>query len=83
VQLQAIVNPIKFAGNGYDAAGTHNVPSILAQGGDDYFMVATVQDAGVAPPVVKVEGVGLDAKVTVGGRRITFDGEKIVIADAP
>ncbi|MEI7832153.1 MAG: hypothetical protein WCJ56_03010 [bacterium] len=83
VQLQAIVNPIKFAGNGYDAAGMRNIPSILAQGGDDYFMVATVQDAGVAPPAVKVEGVGLDAKVTVGGRRITFDGEKIVIADAP
>jgi hypothetical protein len=62
------------------AAAPRRIPSIFAQGGDDFFLVATVQDVSSPPPQVKVEGTGLDAKVTVGGQTIRFDGQKIVLA---
>lgn len=51
---------------------------LFAEGGDDYFAVITVQ-RGEAPQV-KIHGRGLDATVTVGRRKISFDGEKIVLA---
>ncbi|MEI7834242.1 MAG: hypothetical protein WCJ56_13720, partial [bacterium] len=44
-----------------------------------FFLVATLQQ-GPAPEITVV-GTGLDAKVTVGGRVISFDGTKIIIAD--
>jgi hypothetical protein len=62
------------------AAAPRRIPSIFAQGGDDFFLVATVQDVSSPAPQVKVEGTGLDAKVTVGGQTIRFDGQKIVLA---
>jgi hypothetical protein len=77
VQLKAEVNDVKMGGKGEGTS--RKIPSLLAQGGDDFFLVATVQDADAVPPAVKVEGSGLDAKVTVGGRKIRFDGQKIVI----
>ena len=58
------------------------IPSILARGGNAFFLVATLQDAETAPPEVKITGTGLDATVTVGARRVTFDGRQIVIVDA-
>jgi hypothetical protein len=58
------------------------VPLIVAQGGDDFFLVATVQDAKAAPPEVKVQGAGLEATVTVGGQTIRFDGHKIVMGSS-
>ncbi len=58
------------------------IPSIHARGGDAFFLVATVQPAGAAPPEVKVSGTGLDAVVTVGARRVTFDGTRVVFSDA-
>ena len=60
-------------------------PSILATGGDEFFLIATVQDADAAPTEVTVKGAGLGAVATVGGRRVSFDPGppgKIVIADA-
>ena len=51
--------------------------AIKATGGDDYFAVITVQNG--AAPVVKVEGEGLSAKVTVGTQTVTFDGARIVL----
>jgi hypothetical protein len=62
---------------------TKKVPLIQATGGDDFFFVATVQDAKTAPPEIKTEGTGLDARVRVGARTIRFDGERIHIAGQP
>jgi len=67
---------------------TRKIPSILATGGDSFFLVVTIGPAGVAPPEVKIKGSGLDAQVTVGNRRVRFDGPgesgpaKIAISDA-
>jgi hypothetical protein len=46
-------------------------------GSDGFFVVITLRRG--APPEMKVEGAGLDARVTVGERRIRFDGERIVL----
>jgi hypothetical protein len=59
------------------------VPGLYAQGGDSFFLVATIQDAQKPAPDVKIDGEGLEAKVTVGRRRIAFVGTKIVISDGP
>ncbi|MGD0896716.1 MAG: hypothetical protein ABR915_02700 [Thermoguttaceae bacterium] len=58
-------------------------PLVLADGGDAYFVVVTVQPAGSKRPEVKVDGAGLDAQVSVGHRAIRFDGTKIRIGEAP
>jgi hypothetical protein len=50
---------------------------IQARSNDSFFVVVTVQRKDA--PAVKVEGTGLDAKVTVGQRTVRFDGEKIVL----
>lgn len=71
----------KSAGSG---AGEQDIPftikAVAAQGADvkdgHFFMVATLQ-RGPAPEV-KVEGMGLDAKVKVGGQQVRFDGTKII-----
>jgi hypothetical protein len=56
------------------------VHGVFATGGDDFFCVITVRRGD--PPEVKVTGRGLDAKVTVGGREVRFDGKKILFSDA-
>jgi hypothetical protein len=53
--------------------------AIRATGGDEYFAIITVQNG--AAPAIKVDGEGLSARVSVGGRRIHFDGEKIHLRD--
>jgi len=53
-----------------------SLEAVFAEGGDEFFVVATLQRG--EPPAVKVEGKGLDAKVRVGGRVVSFDGQKIV-----
>jgi hypothetical protein len=50
---------------------------VEATGGDNFFVIITLQRKD-APPV-KVEGEGLAAVATVGGRTVRFDGEKIVL----
>jgi len=50
---------------------------IEARGCDEYFAVITVQNG--AAPVVKVEGEGIDARVTVGDRLLRFDEGKLVL----
>jgi|GEM_PF-1739597 len=42
-----------------------------------FFAIITLQQ-GPAPEV-KVEGTGLDAKVTIGGQRVRFDGQRVTI----
>lgn len=50
--------------------------AVFAEGGDDFFVVATLQRGD--PPPVKIEGVGLNARARVGNRVVAFDGEKTV-----
>jgi hypothetical protein len=49
------------------------------KGADHFFAIMTLQ-RGPAPKVV-VEGQGLDAKVTVGSRKVSFDGQKVLFSD--
>ena len=47
--------------------------------GDGFLVIMTLQEGD--PPPLKVEGAGADATVTVGGRTVRFDGEKIVLGE--
>ena len=49
--------------------------AVFAEGGNEFFVVATLQRG--APPPVKIEGKGLGAKARVGRQTVRFDGEKI------
>jgi hypothetical protein len=46
-------------------------------GGDQFFMVATLQRG--QPPALQVQGEGLKAVVKVGKQTVRFDGRKIVL----
>jgi hypothetical protein len=63
---------------------TFTAPGIFVSGANaadgNFFVIVTIQKGQGAQ--VKVEGKGLDAKATVGNRRIAFDGGKIVVAAA-
>jgi hypothetical protein len=50
---------------------------VKATGGEDYFVVITFQRK--APPEVTVEGRGLNARVSVGGQTVRFDGARILV----
>ncbi len=50
---------------------------VKATGGDDFFVVITFQRG--EPPAVTMEGQGLNARVTVGGQTVRFDGERILL----
>jgi hypothetical protein len=50
---------------------------VFAEGGDDFFVIVTVQRGD--PPQVSVGGGGLDAEVTIGERTVRFDGQKIIL----
>jgi hypothetical protein len=52
--------------------------NLSAAGGDEYFVVFTIQNGPA--PAVKVEGDGAKARVSVGGRTVSFDGAKIVLS---
>jgi len=60
-------------------ASTNTVSVDGIKGKDNFFTIMTLQ-RGAAPKVV-VEGQGLDAKVTVGSRKVSFDGQKVVFSD--
>ena len=47
-------------------------------GSADHYMVFTIQNG--APPAIKVEGQGVEAKVSVGQQTVWFDGARIVFA---
>jgi len=55
------------------------INALRVPGEDHFFFVGTIVESGKEHPAVKVNGKGLDAKVTVGGRTVRFDGEKIVL----
>jgi hypothetical protein len=58
---------------------TNKVEAVAALGPDHFFTVATLQ-RGPAP-AVRVEGQGLAARITVGARTVSFDGEKVVFGE--
>ena len=63
-------------------AGTeYNAPNLLHAGGRDfYFCVITLSPDGKHAEA-KVSGEGRGATVTVGGRTVRFDGERVVLGD--
>jgi len=75
VKIESGADQIKIGTARKGFHGTLN--RIKAEGGDDYFVVLTFQ-RGRAPKVT-VDGTGLDAKATVGGQTVRFDGEKIIV----
>jgi len=66
-------------GLGKPGSKTLTHPAIWVEGGDDFFVVMTLQK-GPAPEV-QCQGKGLDARVTVGRRTLRFDGRNIVIGE--
>jgi hypothetical protein len=61
-------------------AAAHQFLEVRAETrGDSFFVIMTLQEGD--PPAVKVEGAGADATVTVGGRTVGFDGEKIALGE--
>jgi hypothetical protein len=57
-----------------------NLRAIQVEGGDDFFIVMTLQK-GEAPKV-SVDGTGLAARAQVGRQAVAFDGQKIVLTGA-
>ncbi len=53
------------------------VHRIKVAGTKNFFLVATIQRGDAPTP--KIDGKGLDAKVTIGKQTVRFDGEKIVL----
>jgi hypothetical protein len=80
VEVKATINEVRAVLR--KGESVLKVPSVLARGGDVFYLVATVQDAKHDPPEVKVTGTGLQAAVIVGARSVTFDGTRIVISNA-
>ncbi len=82
VKLAAELRRTTMIGGAGSSAGKtldRPIPGVFAEGGDEFFMVATVQ-RGEAP-AVKVQGAGLGAKVTVGKRTVAFDGQRIILGE--
>jgi hypothetical protein len=81
-KLAAEVRRTTMIGGAGSSAGKtleRPVPGVFAEGGDEFFVVVTLQRGD--PPAVKVEGSGLGAKVTVGKRTVAFDGQKIILGE--
>jgi len=53
-----------------------------AEAGSSYFVIMTLQE-GPAPEVKVEKGEGLDAVVDVGGQKVRFDGENVLIGNGP
>jgi hypothetical protein len=60
-------------------AGIEALVSASSMERTEFLCILTIQQ-GEAPKVT-VEGTGLDAKVTVGGQRVRFDGKRIVFGE--
>jgi hypothetical protein len=82
--VKAEVRTLKFQQTYNRGEASFTAPGIFASGADptdgNFFVIVTIQK-GPAPQV-KIEGKGLEAKATVGNRRIAFDGRKIVMTAA-
>lgn len=76
-------DPLKYSyiKNFGKAQGTKidvTINALTVPGIDHFYFVGTIAPKGTPHPELKVEGKGLDAKVTVGKRTVTFDGEKVI-----
>ncbi|CCQ54623.1 MAG: hypothetical protein MK111_12715 [Crocosphaera sp.] len=54
---------------------TEEGTKIVATGGQEFFVIMTVQKK--SPPPLTIKGLGMDAKVTVGKQKISFDQDRI------
>ncbi len=54
---------------------TEEGTKIMATGGQEFFVIMTVQKK--SPPPLKITGVGMEAKVTIGEQKISFDQDRI------
>jgi hypothetical protein len=54
-------------------------PRLLATGGHEYLVILTIGDG--PPPKVEAEAGAPAGRVTVGGQKVRFDGEKIIVGD--
>ena len=64
--------------------GMNKSPTIMGVSHEknvDYFVVLTVQPDDAAAPAITAAGEGLDSVVTVGNRKVRFDGKRILIED--
>ncbi|MFW6061200.1 MAG: hypothetical protein ACOC93_00175 [Planctomycetota bacterium] len=80
VNIQADTEGVIEDKRDYGEPGTYRRNAIRATGADgeagEFFVVLTL-DADGDTPTLNVDGQGLDAEVTVGDQRVSFDGEKI------
>jgi hypothetical protein len=68
---------------GMPEPGFARVPlAVKGKPGQSFFVVMTMQQ-GPAPEVKIVSGEGLNAVVDVGGQKVRFDGENVLIGDEP
>jgi hypothetical protein len=62
---------------GFKSGVTRNSSkAVFAEGGDDFFVIVTLQRG--AAPAVSVTGEGLAGKVKVGGQTVSFAGQRVV-----
>ncbi len=80
IKLELVAGKRKYrikAGSKGGQMTTRDVNAVYATGGEDYFVVFTVQRKDA--PKVNVRGKGLDASAELGKQKVSFDGEKIII----
>ena len=71
-------------GYGFDRIHAHRVARPPGPGSKETRLRLDIVTIGRdAPPEVKVTGTGLDARATIGGRVVRFDGTKVIVEDAP
>ena len=75
VQLDAGTENIQVRDSRHGYHGP--IRRVRATGGNEFFVVMTVQRS--APPAVEAKGDGLKARATIGGQTVRFDGKSIVL----
>jgi hypothetical protein len=67
--------------NAHSGDMKYSIPGIFITGEEpaagEFFVIVTIQRGD--PPAIRVDGEGLKSVATVGKRRVSFDGEKIVL----
>ena len=61
-----------------DHRGANFKRHVVQVGGDRFFLVIMTLQKGAAPEV-KISGSGPDARATIGGRTVSFDGKRILL----
>ena len=61
-----------------DHRGANFTRHVAQVGGGEFFLVIMTLQKGAAPEV-KISGSGPDARATIGGRTVSFDGRRILL----